>query len=159
MSLGAAVECGFNDRSENGAPQSPFNQLGEKTFDGIEPGAGHRGEAKHETLVPVEPFAFGEMLVGGVVIQGFPDPNLRPDSVQEANELLMAMALHCAANHFAVESVQRPKQRSCSKPLESCVIALTSPFFSGRPGWVRPSAWIWLFSSAERTIARSRGLT
>jgi hypothetical protein len=27
------------------------------------------------------------------------------------------------------------------------------PFFIGRPGWVRPSAWIWLFSSTDSTTA------
>jgi hypothetical protein len=26
------------------------------------------------------------------------------------------------------------------------------PFFRGRPGWVRSSAWIWLFSSTLRRI-------
>src|ERR1700732_503794 len=33
------------------------------------------------------------------------------------------------------------------------------PFFIGSPGWVRSSAWIWLFSSTERTMAWSGGLT
>jgi hypothetical protein len=32
------------------------------------------------------------------------------------------------------------------------------PFFSGRPGCVRSSAWIWLFSSAQSTMACSGGL-
>src|SRR3954447_20663747 len=32
------------------------------------------------------------------------------------------------------------------------------PFFSGRPGWVRSSAWIWLFSSTANTSALSGGL-
>jgi hypothetical protein len=27
------------------------------------------------------------------------------------------------------------------------------PGFIGKPGWVRSSAWIWLFSSTERTTA------
>src|SRR5215469_16861090 len=27
------------------------------------------------------------------------------------------------------------------------------PFFIGRPGWVRPRAWIWLFSSRRSTTA------
>ena len=33
------------------------------------------------------------------------------------------------------------------------------PFFIGKPGWVRSSAWIWLFSSIESTTAWSGGLT
>ncbi len=33
------------------------------------------------------------------------------------------------------------------------------PFFIGRPGWVRSSAWIWLFSSTDRTMAWAGGST
>jgi hypothetical protein len=33
------------------------------------------------------------------------------------------------------------------------------PFFIGKPGWVRSSVWIWLFSSLDRTTACSGGLT
>jgi hypothetical protein len=31
------------------------------------------------------------------------------------------------------------------------------PRFSGRPGWVRSSAWIWLFSSMESPAAWQGG--
>jgi len=31
-------------------------------------------------------------------------------------------------------------------------------FFIGSPGWVRSSAWIWLFSSTDSTNAFSGGL-
>ena len=33
------------------------------------------------------------------------------------------------------------------------------PFFIGRPGWVRSSAWIWLFSSTDSTTACAGGST
>ena len=42
--------------------------------------------------------------------------------------------------------------------LESSVIVPARPFFMGRPGRVRSSAWIWLFSSTQRTKALSGGL-
>src|SRR6185312_10399521 len=32
-----------------------------------------------------------------------------------------------------------------------CVMVPQRPFFSGSPGWVRSSAWIWLFSSRHST--------
>src|SRR6185312_12395823 len=32
------------------------------------------------------------------------------------------------------------------------------PFFIGRPGWLRSSAWIWLFSSTDSTSALAGGL-
>src|SRR5712691_9043029 len=31
------------------------------------------------------------------------------------------------------------------------------PFFQGRPGWVRSNAWIWHFSSSDKTIAFAGG--
>jgi hypothetical protein len=33
------------------------------------------------------------------------------------------------------------------------------PFFIGKPGWVRSSAWIWLFSSTDNTMAWAGGST
>src|SRR4051795_11650654 len=41
--------------------------------------------------------------------------------------------------------------------LSSCVIVPARPFLSGSPGWVRSSAWIWLFSSTARTGPGDRG--
>ncbi len=40
-----------------------------------------------------------------------------------------------------------------------CFMVPHLPGFMGRPGWVRSSAWIWLFSSIESTTAWSGGLT
>ena len=55
------------------------------------------------------------MLVGGVVVDDSVDRlahgDLLLDDVEEANELLMAMALHVAADHRAVEDVHRGKER------------------------------------------------
>ncbi len=41
--------------------------------------------------------------------------------------------------------------------LQSWVIVPARPFFIGRPGWVRSSAWIRLFSSTESTMACAGG--
>ena len=55
------------------------------------------------------------MLVGGVVVDDGVDHlargNLLLDDIEEANKLLMAMALHGAADHRAVEDVHRGEQR------------------------------------------------
>jgi hypothetical protein len=37
-----------------------------------------------------------------------------------------------------------------------CVIVPARPGFIGSPGWVRSRAWIWLFSSTERTSVGRR---
>jgi hypothetical protein len=46
----------------------------------------------------------GDNLAGG---------NLALDGVEEVNELLMAMALHVAADHGSVENVHRRQQSGC----------------------------------------------
>ena len=55
------------------------------------------------------------MLVGGVVVEDGVDHlagrDLALDGVEEADELLMPVALHAAADHRAVEHVQRGEQR------------------------------------------------
>ena len=60
--------------------------------------------------------------------------NLGLDGIQEADELLMPVALHAAPDHLSIEHVERP-------------------------GWVRSRAWIWLFSSTESTTACAGGST
>ena len=53
--------------------------------------------------------------MGGVIIEdgvdGFAGGNLALDSVEEADELLMAMALHVLADDGAIEDVERGKER------------------------------------------------
>ena len=67
-----------------------------------------------EALVPVEPGADLGMLVGGVVVEDDVDHlagrHLGLDRVQEAHELLMAVALHVAADDGPVEDVERSEQ-------------------------------------------------
>ena len=59
--------------------------------------------------------------MGGVIIEdgvdGFAGGNLALDSVEEADELLMAMALHVAADHGSVEDVHGREQSGRSLTL------------------------------------------
>ena len=61
------------------------------------------------------------MLVGGVVVDDGVDRlargNLLLDDIEEANKLLMAMALHVAADHRAVEDVHRGERLWCMDTL------------------------------------------
>jgi len=50
------------------------------------------------------------------------------------------MPLHVAADHGAVEDIERREQRGGA--VSSWVIVPARPFFMGSPGWVRSSAWI-----------------
>ena len=59
--------------------------------------------------------------MGGVVVDDGVDHlsngNLLLDDIEEAKELLMAMALHVTADHLAVEDVHRGEQRRRAVPL------------------------------------------
>lgn len=118
--LEEAVHCGLKvgDRAEGAAFQTPFRQLGEEALDGVEPGAGSRREVEGEAFVAGEPLAHPGMLVGGVIVEDhmydLAGGNLRLDGVEEADELLMPMALHVAADHRAIEDVEGREQRGRS---------------------------------------------
>jgi len=100
--------------------------------------------------MPVQPLTHLWMLVGGVVVEDhvhdFFYRHLRLNGVQEADELLVTMALHTLANDLAFEDIESSEQRRGAMAL---VVV----------GWVRSSAWICDFSSTERTMAWAGGST
>ena len=71
--------------------------------------------------VPVQPLTHLWMLVGGVVVEDhvhdFFDRHLRLNGVQEADELLVTMALHTSANDLAFEDIESSEQRRCAMAL------------------------------------------
>jgi hypothetical protein len=104
----------------------------------------------------LEPLPDLGMLMGGIVIHGMDDlagRNRRLDDVQEPNELLMTMALHVAADHRAVEDVEGGERRGGAVADIVWVEVAARPVFIGRLPCVRSSAWIWLFSSTDSTMA------
>jgi hypothetical protein len=104
----------IDDRDEGASLQAAVCELGEEALDSIEPRTGRRREVEGEAFVPSEPLPHLGMLVGGVVVEdhvdGLCSGNLGLDGVEEADELLMAMALHVAADDRAVEDVERREQ-------------------------------------------------
>src|SRR5436190_4261 len=71
--------------------------------------------------MPVQPLTHLWMLVGGVVVEDhvhdFFDRHLRLNGVQEADELLVTMALHTLANDLAFEDIESSEQRRCAMAL------------------------------------------
>ena len=74
-----------------------------------------------EARVPVEPLTHLRMLVGGVVVEDhvhdFFGRHLRLNGVEEADELLVTMALHTSANDLAFEDIESSEQRRCAMAL------------------------------------------
>src|SRR4051794_11006110 len=106
-----AVDGGleFNNASKDTTLQSLLGKFGEEALNSVEPRARGRREVEGETRVPVEPLAYLRMLMGGVVVEDdvheLSGGHLCLDSIQEADELLVTMALHAAANDLAFEDV------------------------------------------------------
>ncbi len=85
--------------------------------------------------------------------------DLALDSIEEADEFEMAVALHAAADHGAGEHAERGEQGGGAVPLIIMRHGLKRPGLIGSPGWVRSSAWIWLLSSIDSTTAWASGST
>src|SRR5271169_5900478 len=92
------------------------------------------------------------MFVGGIVVEHRVDRllgrDLAFDGVEEADEFEVAVALHAAADHRSVQHAEGGEQRGGAVPLVIMRHGLERPGLIGNPGWVRSSAWIWLFSSS-----------
>jgi hypothetical protein len=73
----------------------------------------------------------------------------------------MAVALHALADDLAIEDIESGEQRgrAMTRVIVGDGAGPAPPRFIGRPGWVRSRAWIWLFSSTDKTMAWSGGLT
>ena len=76
---------------------------------------------KGPSLVPRKPGTNLGMLVGGIVIDNGVDQlagrHLALNGVQKADELLVAVALHAAADNAAVQCVESGEQRGGTMPL------------------------------------------
>ena len=111
-----AVDGGleFDDRTEHAVLEPPPRQFREEALDGIEPGAGFRGEVEDEARMPRQPSPHLGMFVSGIVVDDHVDQltdwRLGLDRVEETDELLMPVTLHAAANHLALDHVESGKQ-------------------------------------------------
>jgi hypothetical protein len=107
--------------------------------------------------MPLDPGPDPGVLVGGVVVQEKVEVELRigllVDAANEAEELLVPLSREALVDDFPRGGIQNGEEGRGAVPL----VVEGQPLLSGRPGWVRSSAWIWLSSSKEKTIARSGG--
>ncbi len=88
------------------------------------------------------------------LMQGLALGNLAVNETKEPEPFLVPMARPTGGDEGALGHMEGGKE--CGRPM-ACVIVPQRPGLSGKPGWVRSSAWIWLFSSTHRTTACSGG--
>jgi len=135
-----AIDSGLKvcDRAEHAALQPPLGELGEEAFNGVEPRARGWREVESKAFVPVQPLAHFGMLVGGVIVEDHMHDlaglDLGLDGVQEADKLLMPVALHVAADHRAVEHIERGEQRRGSVSFVVVSHGSSAPPFQRRTG-------------------------
>lgn len=102
-----------DDGVEDAALEAPLRQLGEEALERVAPGARGRREVEGEALMAVEPGPNLGVLVSGIVVEddvdGLGGRHLGVDGVEEADELLMPVALHVAADDGAIEHVEGGK--------------------------------------------------
>ena len=104
-----------DERMEDAAFEAAFGEPGEESLDGIEPGTGCWRKVEGEARVPLKPLADLGMLVGGIIVEDHVDRltggDARFDQIEKADEFLVPMPLHVAADHGPVEHVERGKER------------------------------------------------
>ena len=109
------VDDGYEDASLQSALGEPLGELGEEAFDSVEPGCRRWGEVEGPAGMPQQPLANLWVLVGRVVVDDGVDSlsgrHLRFDGIEEADELLVPVALHVMADDGAVEDVESGEQR------------------------------------------------
>src|SRR5262249_45424712 len=100
----------LDEGAEDAALEVAPRELGEEALDGVEPGARRGSEGEEEGGRGGEPRLDLGMLVGGVVVDDHVDDLARRhfglDGIEETDELLMAVALHTAADDLALEHVE-----------------------------------------------------
>src|SRR3954453_2967409 len=111
-----AVDGGLevDDAAEDAASEPALGQGSKEALDGVEPGRAGRREVEGYARGASEPGDDLRVFVGRVVVEddvhGFGGRDGLLDSVEEADELLMPMALHTTADHLSVQHVERREQ-------------------------------------------------
>ena len=115
-----AIDGGLeiDERMEDAPVEPPFGEFGEEALDSIGPRTRCGREVEGEAAMTVKPGPNLGMLMGSVVVEDDVDSlvrrNLCIDHVQEADELLVPMALHVAPDDRPVEHIQGGEQRGRS---------------------------------------------
>jgi len=104
----------FVQRSGHAAPEPFLGKICEEALYSIEPGGRCRGEVEDEAWMLCDPFDDFRVLMSGVVVDDDVHRlllrHLGIDGVEEADELLMTMALHASTEDLALKDIEGGKQ-------------------------------------------------
>lgn len=120
--LNEAVDRGLQryEGGEHATFQPAFAEFGREAVDSVWPRCRGGGQVKGPARVADRPLVNLGMPVNGAIIDNRVDQLAgrppRLDGVEEADELLVLMALHAAANHTTIQHVQRREQRYGAMP-------------------------------------------
>ena len=152
------------DQRMEGAAAQPAAGHGRKEgFDGVEPGTGGGRVVEGPALVPLQPGADLGMLVGGPDrlhrvsvehdVNQLAGRDRRLDRIEEAEKLLVPVAGHAAAEHRAVQDVERREQGG--RPVPNIVMGHGTGL-AGLERQPRPSAALRLPLRCRRIIRLRR---
>ena len=116
---------------------------------------------EHPARMVGQPFQNFGMFVGRVVIDhrmnDLSGRDCALDRVEEFDEFGVGVPGHASADDGAVQDVEGGKQGG--RAVAFVVVGQSRAFsrLQRKSGWVRSSAWIWLFSSIETTTAWAGG--
>ena len=130
-----------DDGMEDAALQLSPAQLGEEALDGVEPRSRGGGEMEGPARVAREPSLDLGMLVHGVVVEddvdGLAFGHVALDGVKEADEFLVTVALHVAADYRAIEDIECGEE--CRRAVTLVVVGhRTEPTALHRQAGLRP---------------------
>src|ERR1700737_3779705 len=128
----------LDDRAEDTAADALPRHLGEEVLDRVEPGGRGWGEMESPARMARQPSQHLGMFVGGIVVEHRVDQlaswDLALDGIEKADEFEVAMALHAAADHRAVEHAKRSEQGGGAVPLVIVRHGLAAPGLDRQSG-------------------------
>jgi len=126
----------IDEGMEDAPVEPPLGEVGEEALDGVGPRTGCRREVEGEAAMTIKPGPNLGVLMGGVVVEDDMDRlvcrNLGIDDVQEADELLMSVALHVASDNCPIENIQCGEQGGGSVSLIVVRHGAETPLFHGQ---------------------------
>jgi len=134
-----AVDGGLeiDDGSEDTILEPAARQDGEEALDRVQPGTGRRREVEGPARMAIKPGPHLVVLVGSVIVEDdvneLAGRDVALEGVEEADELLVPMALHVAGEHRAGQDIERRKQGGGSMALVVVGHSSTAPFLYRQP--------------------------